>query len=102
MFEFLKKMMGGSSTDYRDLVSNGAVILDVRTTGEFQSGHIKGAVNIPVQILPQKLNQLDKNKPIITCCASGMRSGTAKSMLISAGFSQVFNGGSWFDLESKI
>jgi rhodanese-related sulfurtransferase len=52
----------------------------VRSKAEFSGGHIKGAVNIPVQVLQNHLGQLkDKNKTIITCCASGMRSASAKS-----------------------
>jgi rhodanese-related sulfurtransferase len=43
--------------------------------------------------------KLKKDKPIITCCASGMRSGSAKAMLQSNGFAQVYNGGSWTNLK---
>jgi rhodanese-related sulfurtransferase len=44
----------------------------------------------------------DKNQPIITCCASGMRSASAKSILQSNGFTQVYNGGGWSSLQNKI
>lgn len=102
MLGAIKKLFGGKSVDYRELVRNGAIILDVRTPAEFKSGHIKGAVNIPVQSLSASLNKLDKNKTIITCCASGMRSASAKSILKSAGFAEVHNGGGWSSLNSKI
>lgn len=102
MLGAIKKLFGGKSVDYRELVRNGAIILDVRTPAEFKSGHIKGAVNIPVQALGANLNKLDKNKTIITCCASGMRSASAKSILKSAGFADVHNGGGWSGLNSKI
>ena len=88
--------------DYKELVKNGAVILDVRTPGEFQDGHIKGALNVPLQNLQQSLNKIPKNKTIITCCASGMRSANAKSILKSAGYSEVHNGGGWMSLKGKL
>lgn len=92
----------GPSVDYAQLVKNGAVILDVRTPGEYAGGHIKGSKNIPLQSLQQQLKNLPKDKAIITCCASGMRSGSAKSMLQNNGFKEVYNGGGWSSLQSKI
>ncbi len=103
MIQFLKKMLGlGPTVDYKTLVANGAIVLDVRTKGEFQGGHIKGSVNIPLQNLAAGSSKLAKNKVIITCCASGMRSASAKSMLRSAGFSEVHNGGGWMSLQNKL
>ncbi|TAH25894.1 MAG: rhodanese-like domain-containing protein [Cytophagales bacterium] len=103
MMETIKNMLGlGPKTDYKELVKNGAIILDVRTKGEFHDGHIKGAVNINLDSLQNSLSKLDKNKVIITCCASGMRSGVAKNILKSNGFDEVYNGGGWYGLESKI
>ncbi len=96
MLKALKKMLGmGPSVDLGELIKNGAIILDVRTKAEYQMGHVKGSINIPLDQLTSNLNKLDKNKPIITCCASGMRSGTAKGVLQNRGFTQVYNGGSW-------
>lgn len=92
----------GPSVDYQALMQKGAIILDVRTKNEFQSGHIKGAVNIPVQTLGSNLSKLKKDRPIITCCASGMRSASAKSILQSNGFTEVYNGGSWASLQNKL
>jgi phage shock protein E len=104
MMETLKKIFGlGPSTDYGQLVKDGAVILDVRTKGEYAGGHIKGSINISVDQLKANLNRLaDKQKPIITCCASGMRSGTARGILESNGYAKVYNGGSWTGLQEKI
>ncbi|MCC7297096.1 MAG: rhodanese-like domain-containing protein [Bacteroidia bacterium] len=79
-------------------IQNGAVILDVRTKGEFQQGHIAGAVNIPLDQLGSSIGKLKKEKAIITCCASGMRSAAAKNLLRKQGFAQVENGGSWQNL----
>lgn len=104
MITTLRNLLGlGPKTDYLALINDGAIILDVRTKGEFGGGHIKGSVNIAVDQLKNNLHRLnDKNKPIITCCASGMRSATAKNILKSNGYASVHNGGSWISLQSKI
>jgi rhodanese-related sulfurtransferase len=88
----------GKKVNLQEIISNGAVIVDVRTKGEYQSGHLKNSINIPIDSLPQKIVKLNKNKPIITCCASGARSASAKKILKSNGFEQVYNGGSWYAL----
>ena len=97
----LKKIFGGTSVDFKALVKNGAMIIDVRTPAEFKGGHVKGAVNIPLQSLQANFSKIPKNKTIITCCASGMRSGSAKSLLKAAGYT-VHNGGGWTSLNSKL
>lgn len=102
MFGFLKKLFGGSTVDLKELVKNGAQIIDVRTPAEFNGGHIKGAKNIPLQSLNQNLGKINKNKPVITCCASGARSAAAKNILLNNGFSEVHNGGGWNSLKSKL
>ena len=95
----LLELIFGKKDNLQEVISNGAVILDVRTKGEFQSGHLRNSINIPVDNLPQNIKKLNKNKPIITCCASGARSGYAKRFLKSNGFEQVYNGGSWQSLK---
>lgn len=103
MFSALKQLFGlGPQVDFRELMENGAQIIDVRTKGEFQSGHIKGSKNIPLQSLQQRMKKINRNKPVITCCASGMRSGSAKGILKSNGYSEVYNGGGWMSLRNKI
>lgn len=100
---FFQKLFGGApAADYKELLKNGAQIIDVRTPVEYKSGHIKGSKNIPLQSLQQNLGKLNKNKPVITCCASGARSGAAKSVLENNGFTEVHNGGGWMSLQSKI
>ena len=99
----IKKILGGSpKTDLKELVNNGAHIIDVRTKGEYRDGHISGSVNIPLQGFSNNISKIKKTKPIITCCASGMRSASAKSILKSHGFIQVYNGGGWTSLKQKI
>jgi len=104
MLATIKGLLGfGPKADFAELVNQGAIILDVRSKGEYTGGHIKGSINIPVDQLSGNLNKLkDKNKVIITCCASGMRSASAKGILTSNGFTNVHNGGGWQSLKYKI
>lgn len=103
MINTIKSLFGfDSKVEYAKLVKQGAIILDVRSKEEYQSGHIKGSINISVDSLSNNLNKLKKDKPIITCCASGMRSASAKSILRSNGFTEVHNGGGWMSLQNKI
>jgi rhodanese-related sulfurtransferase len=99
MIGLLKRMLGlGPKVNYKELIANGAKIVDVRTPNEFKSGNIKGSINLPLQTLSSNLGKLKKDEVIITCCASGMRSSSAKSLLKSNGFTNVYNGGSWINL----
>ena len=101
MFDFLKKLFG-PGTDYKALVQSGAIIIDVRSPQEFDSGHIKGSKNIPVNIIQREVASIKKmGKPVITVCQSGARSGMAKSVLKAAGI-EVYSGGAWFGLRAKI
>ena len=104
MITTLKKIFGfGPSVNYAELVKEGATILDVRSKGEFAGGHINVAVNISVDTLKSNLAKLkNKNNPIITCCASGMRSASAKSILLANGYTKVYNGGGWSSLNNKL
>jgi rhodanese-related sulfurtransferase len=103
MFDSIKQLLGlAPKVDFKELIKNGAQIIDVRTPAEFKSGHIRGAVNIPLQTISSQLGRIKKEKPVITCCASGMRSASAKSILKSNGFVEVYNGGGWMSLQSKL
>lgn len=101
MFDFLKQLFGGQpAPDFDALRQAGAVVVDVRTADEFRGGSVPGALNIPVQAIGQaaSLDKLRKlGKPIITCCASGMRSRAAANILKNAGL-EAYNGGSWGNL----
>jgi phage shock protein E len=103
MLNTIKQLLGfGPQVDYAQLMKDGAVIIDVRTKSEFQGGHINGSLNIPLNNLSNHYSKLKKDKPIITCCASGMRSAQAVNILKSNGFPQVYNGGGWSSLQNKI
>ena len=96
---FLRDILGlGPKVNYKELVSNGATIIDVRSKGEFISGHAKGAVNIPLDQLPQQIAKIKKmNQPLVLCCRSGMRSGQATRQLKAQGF-EAHNAGPWTNL----
>lgn len=103
MFESIIRLFTKEKTDYAQLVKDGAVILDVRTKGEFAGGHIRGSVNIAVEQLGNNLHKLkNKAKPVITYCESGMRSAAAKNILKSNGYTEVYNGGSMYRLQNKL
>lgn len=100
MFKFLKSFFAG--TDYsamKQLVAEGAMVVDVRTAREFAGGHINGAKNIPLDALPNHVEKLSKSKkPIVVCCASGMRSARAAMMLKQRGVENVYDAGGWSNL----
>lgn len=94
--KLLHKLLGTSSTEQlQEFKNRGAVVIDVRTPGEFASGHSKGAKNIPLDKISAQVTAIKKmNKPVIVCCRSGARSGQAASILKNAGI-EVVNAGAW-------
>lgn len=101
----IKKLLGisgSTETDYKTLVAGGAQIIDVRTPAEFSTGHIPNSINIPITLLGKRILRVGKDKPIILCCASGMRSASARTALQSMGYLHVYNGGSWDRLMNRI
>ncbi|WP_373781545.1 rhodanese-like domain-containing protein [Kaistella sp.] len=101
MFNFIKNIFSSNKVNYKELLMTGAQIIDVRTPAEFNNGHIKNSINIPLQQLQSEMKKFDLKKPIITCCASGMRSASAKSILEQNGF-DAYNGGGWSALQTKL
>ena len=103
MINALKNILGiNPKVNYKELLKNGAQIIDIRTKGEYVSGSVKGSVNIPLNELASQTNKIKRNAPIITCCASGMRSAYAKITLCSLGFKEVYDGGGWISLNRKL
>jgi rhodanese-related sulfurtransferase len=103
ILDFLKKLLGGGSTEnIKELYTQGAIIVDVRTTAEYAGGHIKNSINVPLHELSKSIAKLKKqDKTIITCCQSGRRSGMAAQQLKAAGIKAV-NGGGWASLKRAI
>lgn len=99
LFDFL---LGNKSKKIEDFKNRGAIIVDVRSKGEYNGGAIPGSKNIPLQNISSKMNEIKKwDKPVITCCASGMRSASAATILKSNGV-EAINGGGWFSLSQKL
>ncbi len=73
-------------------------IVDVRTPAEFMGGNVKGSINIPLQEIPKRMEEIKSFKqPLVLCCASGGRSGQAHGYLAQQGI-ECFNAGSWLDV----
>jgi phage shock protein E len=93
----IQRLFGGgnSAAEVKELIANGAILIDVRSAMEFKSGHVKGSKNIPLQNIQNRLNEIQKmNKKIILCCASGNRSGQVENYLKAQGVDCI-NGGGW-------
>jgi phage shock protein E len=102
MFNIFKTLFGQSDrSEIKNLLSqNQALILDVRSPQEFAGGHPQGAQNIPLDKLASNLHTLKNlKKPLIVCCALGMRSASAKALLQKSGIEQVYDAGSWVNLK---
>lgn len=92
----------GSKLDVKDLMDQGAVIIDVRSAAEYASGHIQGSKNIPLNTISGKVAKFKKlDKPVILCCASGNRSGQATRILQAEGV-DAHNGGGWRSLNGQL
>jgi rhodanese-related sulfurtransferase len=95
-------LFGNPKEKIQDYLKRGAIILDVRTEREYQSGAIKNARNIPLDRLRNHINELRKlDKPIIVYCASGVRSGKAVKFLNLNNIDAI-NGGGLNNLNSII
>ena len=92
----LLSIFGFGKNKIKEALRNGAAVIDVRTPREFDEGHIPQSINIPVDRINSSAQRIKgMNKPIIFCCASGMRSNTAVSVMKQNGLKEVYNGGSW-------
>jgi len=76
-------------TDFDDPTSH--LLIDVRTPEEFASGHIDGSVNIPVEEMPGRLDEIPGDAPIVVYCRSGNRSATAARILKNDGYAPVYD-----------
>jgi len=80
---------GGADAEAVQAIEDGALVLDVRTPAEFATGHVRDAVNIPVQELGVRIGELGEPRKVVVYCRSGMRSGRAAGVLKAAGFEVV-------------
>ena len=95
-FIYHESRRGGKSVTAQELVTlmnqDKAVILDVREPGEYRTGHIRNALNVPVAALRERIGELEKfkSRPVVVACKMGASSSGAGTMLRKAGFERVF------------
>lgn len=88
--------------DVKAYLKRDAIVLDVRTPAEYNEGHVPGSKLIQLDFLPDHIDEIKAwNKPVITCCRSGARSGTAEDFLADHGI-DVINGGPWQNVNQHI
>ena len=96
MLKFFKKLFSGSDNiELKNIITNGAFLVDVRSQGEYLSGHVKGSANIPIDQIKNQLAKFKGKNNIVVFCRSGMRSSQAKLILEQNGFANVSNGRTW-------
>ena len=89
--------LGFGGSKIKDALRRGAIVIDVRTPQEFDQGKVPESINIPVDRIAANAERIKSmNRPVVFCCASGMRSGNAVSIMKAKGLKEVFNGGSWY------
>lgn len=88
----------------KDLLEKGAILVDVRTRSEYDSGHLKGAIHLPHERILELARQkgVEKSTPLVLYCQSGRRSGLAKQSLEQAGYTNVHNGGGYQQLQQSL
>ncbi|MEI7813752.1 MAG: rhodanese-like domain-containing protein [Coriobacteriia bacterium] len=93
-FAFKPAATGTTVVDVKGVqkaATNGVRIVDVRSVGEFEGGHIPGAQNVPLDQLQSVASQWDKTAPVLVYCQTGARSAEAVSMLEGLGFTKILH-----------
>jgi len=83
-----------------NIIAHGALIIDVRTVGEYKNGHIQGSLNVSLNDIEDAMSWLIKDVPLVVVCETGSRSAVAEKILKTNGYKAVYNGGSWDSLGS--
>lgn len=102
---FFQNLFGSPSPvseQLKKVVQNGAFLVDVRTPEEFAGGSVPGAVNIPLDTVPGRVQEFRGKDAVVVFCRSGNRSGQAKAILEQNGISNVYNGGSWEEVAALL
>ena len=96
---FKNSVAQASQSELTQAISQGAMLVDVRTPAEFVAGSVKAAINIPLDQLQQQIAKFKGQKSIIVFCRSGSRSSQAKAILEKNGITHILNGGSWMNVQ---
>ncbi len=96
MIKFIKSLFSGNSLNFKEMIHEGAVIIDVRSVAEFNAGHLKGSKNIPLDRIKGSIKNL-KGKKVVLVCRSGARAARAKLILTNNGV-EAHNAGAWQNL----
>lgn len=83
-----------------EIIKNHPFLVDVRTPEEFEEGSVEGAVNIPLDTIPHHVVDFENKENIVLFCQSGARCSQAKAYLERNGIQNIYNGGSWMEVES--
>lgn len=103
MKQLIKSLFSSSvDTKLEEVIKNGAFLVDVRSPGEFASGSVEGAVNIPLDTIPDQLQAFKNKDAIVLFCRSGQRSGMAKNILEQNGLKNIHNGGTWQNVNQML
>ena len=95
----LLSFLGFGGGKIKDAIRRGAIVIDVRTPQEFDQGKVPESINIPVDRIAANAERIkNMNRPVVFCCASGMRSGNAVNIMKGKGMKDVYNAGSWYDV----
>lgn len=99
---FFSTIFGGNSNNegLSEIINGNAFLVDVRTPSEFADGHVQKSINIPLDQIQSKIDQFKNKENIVVFCRSGNRSGQAKSILDQYGIKNVYNGGTWQQVNS--
>ena len=99
---FLDFIFGAKKRQVETYLKNDAAILDVRTKREWDGGHIENSIHIPLDELRNRVEEVKKlNKPVVACCASGIRSAKAAKFLNLNNIDAI-NGGGWVSVKNKL
>jgi len=102
MISFIKNLFSRRQLNYSELLERGAIIIDVRTPKEFKQGNVESSINIPLSSIENRIGEIkQKDKPVIMCCRSGVRSAKATAMLEKRGI-EAYNAGSWNQVQAGI
>ena len=101
---FFSNLLGVFTGAPAEPIPPNALLIDVRSHGEFASGHIEGALNVPLESVSHDFRRVspDPLAPVVVYCRSGMRSSQARSILRGMGYQQVINGGSVGSLAARM